>query len=116
MKGNIQEFIVTNRILSIMQSILLILGFLGVLRFLYGCAGSHDNPVIGWYILFGGSFLLIFLAVIAILLVPVSIANLIISITIIRLSGKNALAIVTLVFSGTLLSLLVIPVLICILL
>ncbi len=91
---------IANYILSIIQFILFILAALGVLRYEYGCSGSHDNPLMGWYIMFGGAFLLIYLAVIGIVLVPVSIANLIISITILQHYGKKISAIISLIFSG----------------
>ena len=100
MTNKTSGIIITNYILSIIQFVFFILATLGVLRYEYGCSGSHDNPVMGWYIMFGGAFLLVYLAVIGIFLVPISIANLIISITILQRYGKKIFAIISLVFSG----------------
>ena len=100
MNSDKSEILVVNRILGVFQLIFYFLGIYLISRYLIGCSGSRDNPVTGWFILFGGAFLIICLGVMFILMLPICIANLILSIKILQHYGKNIFTIIFLVLSA----------------
>ena len=88
-----------NCVLDVFQLICCGVSACGIFIFSNVTSGGCDNPVTGWAVLFGGFMLIGFLYLMAFVLLPICIANIIVSIIALKRYGKQGSAIISLVIS-----------------